>query len=83
MVGNELTVVISGIHQNPLDEIVSVLITSNCRQSAKRQPNGPQIRVLTVNQWHPRAVRTAGADPRKIAVEEFGSTNLEALLHNL
>ena len=38
---------------------------------------------LTVNQGHARAIRASLADTVKVAIKELGSTNLQALLHNL
>lgn len=81
MAGNLLTLVVMSVHEDPLDQIVPVLVTRDYHVLAtpKRGLSG----ILTVDEWNAWTVWMSCRDDCKISLHEFSPTNLETFLHNL
>lgn len=71
MVGNDFTVVSGGIHQNPLNEVVAILIPCDCFRSAYCLMEKIACVEPTINQWHPRSISATSANLREIAIQEL------------
>ena len=70
-----------GMGQNILDEIVSILITSDWILVSKCFIES--LRALTIDQRDAGTIGTPLADSLEVALQKFSSTNLETLLDDL
>jgi hypothetical protein len=80
MTGHELTLMSCSVHQDPLDQIVAVLISRYYMSLLARPTEENKRFPLTVNQWHPRSFGTTSAYTGEIAVQELGAPDLQTFL---
>lgn len=83
LIGHQLAVFLIRVGQDVLNEVVAVLITSNCLVIVRiaRLYYAPML--LIVDEGHARATGTCLAHSGKVTIEKIGTTNFQAFLHDL
>ncbi len=81
VIGDLLTLVVVSVHEDPLDQVVAVLITGDYHALARS--SGYLVDALTVDEGDARTLRMSSRHNTQVTVHELGTTDLEALLHNL
>ena len=81
MVGDLLTLVMVSVHENPLDQVIAILIARDYFALASSSTR--LVSALTVNERNARTFRMGGRDNCKVTVHEFDAANLQTFLHNL
>jgi hypothetical protein len=81
MAAHQVALMGCSIDQNPLNQIVTILIPRNCVVLASLLQNSIDF-SLTVNQRHTRPVCTTSANTCQVAIQKLRPPNFQTLLYN-